>query len=605
MDPKVTFVTAFLNIYETPFLNKDIEWRFRYFKKIAETGIPISAFISPDCRTVMEEMIHEYPNIKVVEYIDLKDTWTYKVCTSVENLELPNTRNKAKDTKEYIILMNTKTEFLKKAIDANLWQTHHYAWIDFNLFHVLKDKVAEEAYAKEILMLLNKRPLRPTIYTMPGCWDKQHVIDEYLINDVCWRWCGGFFIGDKKSILDFHRLHELHLAEFLEKTKKLVWEVNFWAWLEKTYDSCILQYKADHNISILEIGGEVTSYQVPIERSHRYEFPILRDENAVCKEFRPTSMSYVYYKGDHLLNIRYINYWLYPGGGYLIHHPERHIYTKNFFSIWKPLMNIDPVGLYEMDESSITLKNYGGSIYGLEDIRLYEYNDELYFIATNINHSPVGRNRMIRGKYNIEKRIYEDSVVLTPPKIDSWCEKNWIPIIKGGKEYFIYKWFPFEIGTLVEKKDDLGVSYTQLDICLQYQHRTPFFERVRGSTTFIPVINGNNAGNNAGNDAGNNAGNNSGNDAGNNSGYLGVVHFSEERSPRQYFHMLVLLDKETLMPLKYSSHFFFHRASIEFCIGFSIIDDSYHFWISNFDRDPELVIIKKESIPLNFEFFYI
>ena len=575
--PIVTFVTAFLNIYETPFLNKDIEWRFRHFIKIAETGIPISAFVSPDCRTVMEEKMVKYPNIKIVEYIDLKDTWTYRICTSIEGIELPNSRNEAKDTKEYIILMNTKTEFLKRAIEANLWQTDHYAWIDFNLFHVLKENKEDEAYAKEILIRLNRRQLRQPIYTMPGCWDKHHVIDEYLINDVCWRWCGGFFIGDKKSILDFHRLHELHLAEFLEKTKKLVWEVNFWAWLEKTYDSCILQYKADHNISILEVGGEITSYQVPIERSHRYEFPIFRDDTAVCSEFRPTSMSYLYYKGEHILNIRYVNYWLYPSGGYLIHHPERHIYTKNYCSFWDQANGYEPICLNEMDESSVALENYSGSIYGLEDIRLYEYRDSIYFIATNINYSSVGRNRMIRGKYNIEKRIYEDCTVLIPPNRDSWCEKNWIPVIKGEKEYFIYKWFPFEVGTLVEKTDDLGDSYTQLDICVQYRHRTPFFEKVRGSSTFIPVIDG----------------------------YLGVVHFSEERSPRQYFHMLVLLDKETLMPLRYSSHFFFNNISIEFCIGFAIIDDAYHFWVSNFDRDPELVIIKKESIPLCFEFFYI
>lgn len=580
--PTVTFVTAFLNIYETPFLNKDIEWRFRHFKKIAETGIPISAFVSPDCRTVMEETMTRYPNVKVVEYIDLKDTWTYGICTSVENLELPNSRNEAKDTKEYIILMNAKTEFLKRAIEANLWQTHHFAWIDFNLFHVLKENPKEEAYAKEILILLNKRPLRQTIYTMPGCWDKHHVIDDYLINDICWRWCGGFFIGDKRSILDFHRLHEDHLLEFLEKTKKLVWEVNFWAWLEKTYDSCILQYRAEHSISMLEIGGEVTSYQVPIEKSYRYEFPVFKDETAIIKEYRPTSMSYLYYKGDHLLNIRYINYWLYPGGRYLIYHPENHIYTKNYYSFWDPNNGFVPTCLNEMDDSTVSLQSFGGSIYGLEDIRLYEYNNEIYFIATNINYSGIGRNRMIKGKYNIEKRTYDDCILLVPPNKDSWCEKNWIPIIKGQKEYFIYKWFPFEVGTLVEKVGPEGASYTQLDICLQYQHKTPFFEKVRGSTPFIPFSNGSKE-----------------------EGYLGVVHFSEEKCPRQYFHMLVLLDKETLMPLRYSSHFFFHNVSIEFCVGFAIIDDNYHFWISNFDRDPELVVIKKSSISLDFEFFYI
>jgi hypothetical protein len=278
-------------------------------------------------------------------------------------------------------------------------------------------------------------------------------------------------------------------------------------------------------------------------------------------------MSYIYYKNDHIFNVRYINYWLYPSGSYLIHHPEKHIYTKNYFSFWNPESGFLPTCFNEMNEESILLENCGGAIYGLEDIRLYEYRDEIYFIATNINYSGIGRNRMIKGKYNIDKRTYDDCTILIPPNIDSWCEKNWIPIIKDNKEYFIYKWFPFEIGTLNESN--------QLEICYQFVHRTPFFNRVRGSTPFIETDNG----------------------------YLGVVHFSEEKTPRQYFHLLVLLDKETFRPLQYSNHFCFHNTSIEFCIGFSIINEKYHFWISNFDRDPELIITNIDSIPICFDFF--
>jgi len=267
------------------------------------------------------------------------------------------------------------------------------------------------------------------------------------------------------------------------------------------------------------------------------------------------------------LNIRYVNYWLYPGGGYLIHHPEKHIYTKNYYSF---LTNGDfqSTCMNEMDDDSIALVNRGGSIYGLEDIRLYECGGELRFIATNINYSEVGRNRMIRGKYNIEARTYDDCIVIIPPEKDSWCEKNWIPIIKDQKEYFIYKWWPFEIGTVSD-------TTNQLEICYQFNHRTPFFTRVRGSTPFLETA----------------------------EGYLGVVHFSEEKHPRQYFHLLVLLDKETFRPLRYSNHFFFNNVSIEFCIGFSIIGEEYHFWISNFDRDPELVVVSKGSIRLDFGFF--
>jgi len=563
----LTFVTAFMNIYETPFQNKDIEWRFQHFRKIANLGIQIVVFCSPDCKEVMENMRTEFPNIQVLEYMDLKDTWTYKTCTSIEGVEMPNNRNVDKDTKEYIILMNAKTEFLKRAVEANVWDSTHFAWIDFNLFHVFKNE-NDEKYAGELIYRLSKRTLRQTFLTMPGCWHKHHVVDEYLINDICWRWCGGFFLGDKQSVLAFHAMHELHLSEFLELKKKLVWEVNFWAWLEKTYNMSIIWYHGDHNISILEIGGEVCSFNLPIQNSYQYKFPMIGD-------FQSTSMSYIKYKDEHIFNIRYINYWLYPTGSYLINHPEKHIYTKNYYSYWNPELGFLHSCLNEMDEDSISLENHGGSIYGLEDIRLYEYNDTIYFIATNINYSGIGRNRMIKGIYNIEKRTYDNCTLIIPPNRDSWCEKNWTPLIKGDKEYFIYKWSPFEIGTIVEKQEESGNTYHQLDICSQFLHRTPFFHKVRGSTPFIETEDG----------------------------YLGVVHFSEEKTPRQYFHLLVLLDKETFHPLRYSNHFYFHNTTIEFCIGFSIIDNKYHFWISNFDRNPELVISEIESIPISFDFF--
>jgi hypothetical protein len=87
-------------------------------------------------------------------------------------------------------------------------------------------------------------------------------------------------------------------------------------------------------------------------------------------------------------------------------------------------------------------------------------------------------------------------------------------------------------------------------------------------------------------------------------GFVGVVHFSYEGSPRRYYHMLVLLEKDTLRPLKYSDFFVFNQASIEFCIGFTVANNEYHFWISNFDRDPERMSINVDKIPLKFDFYY-
>ena len=58
---------------------------------------------------------------------------------------------------------------------------------------------------------------------------------------------------------------------------------------------------------------------------------------------------------------------------------------------------------------------------------------------------------------------------------------------------------------------------------------------------------------------------------------VGMVHFSEDTKPRSYFHMMVILDKMSLKPLRYSESFVFETVGIEFCIGFRIHNGNYDF----------------------------
>jgi hypothetical protein len=98
----------------------------------------------------------------------------------------------------------------------------------------------------------------------------------------------------------------------------------------------------------------------------------------------------------------------------------------------------------------------------------------------------------------------------------------------------------------------------------------PIFSKVRGSSTFQEVE----------------------------EGLLGVVHFSEDHGPRHYYHMLVVLDKNTFAVLKYSETFCFEKLGIEFCIGFTMTEDGgrYVFWISRHDRDPIMMEVNVNEI---------
>ena len=114
---------------------------------------------------------------------------------------------------------------------------------------------------------------------------------------------------------------------------------------------------------------------------------------------------------------------------------------------------------------------------------------------------------------------------------------------------FIYQWQPFQIGTVQDSRLELIVN----------KPMPPILNGLKGSTIFQPFQDN----------------------------WIGVVHSSEDGTPRKYFHYLIVLDKATGLPLQISQKFVFGRLGVEFCIGFYLEDGSnrIRFWYSQHDRD--------------------
>jgi hypothetical protein len=556
-----TFVTAFFKIYDEPPLeDRTIEWRFQNFEKLAKTGIPLVIYTCQEYNSLLAPYLDIYQNLrigKIIEFHEL-ETWQ-KIVAEGENLRLPEKRCYTKDTKEYIALMNSKTEFMKYAIEENLWNSTHFAWIDFNIFHIMKN---DDKYPTQMLRTLMKCNFQKEDFlVVPGCWDYNWTNEWSIPNEVCWRFCGGFFLGTSEAIMAFHNLYETHFQEFLRKYGVLTWEVNFWSWLELNQLFSPNWYNADHNSSIFQFSADFCCIALPITNSIQCDYPNI-------DEYIPTSTSYIYdeISGREILNTRYVNYTILDDGCYSIRDPNCFLRTRNILHS----VSTDSVIVKEMKEEYYP--DYpGASVFGLEDIRLYKLDDSanIRFICSNKNHVPDLKIRIMSGIYDVDNGICRNMRVLQPPT-DTYCEKNWIPLPSteidlGGGEYFIYKWMPFEIGRLDEND--------QLHIVKSYEHNTPFWHGIRGSTCLQETLDG----------------------------YICLVHFSEEKMPRHYFHMLVLLEKGTFKPVKYSRFFYFHKKSIEFCIGFCKKDAKYCFWISNFDREPEYLEVDCDAIDLCYD----
>lgn len=260
----ITFVTSYYHIYENDklFNDKTIEWRFNQFKDIASTGINICLYTDKICYEHAEEFIKEYPNIKLMSSItdDLTNTTTYKSIINCDNIEytLPENRHPTKDTAEYMILMNTKIEFMNNAIQQNPFHSSHFAWIDFSISYIFKNKENTLDYLKS---LNQKTILSNNQLIMPGCQPYKLKCDDThtILNNIYWRFCGGFFIGDSSSINELFNLYQTHFANFCKINKKIVWEVNFWAWLEANTEWKPIWYYDTHTDNIICIPDKYIS----------------------------------------------------------------------------------------------------------------------------------------------------------------------------------------------------------------------------------------------------------------------------------------------------------------------------------------------------------
>jgi hypothetical protein len=561
---RVTFVTAYLNIYKDAVpLERHNEWRLRHFRVLAESGIQLCIILSPDCEDAIQEMAKEFPNIYILKTIDIQDTWVANLCRQYKNefngqYTLPSVRSIQKDTEEYIILQNSKMEFMNSALEKNPFGSSHFAWIDFSIAYMFQDIKKSQAQ----LRIISEYAVEKPGFLIPGCWGKWDIgRHDHHMEHIHWRFCGCFFLADKDTMSSFCRTYCRFFPIFLQEQKKLLWEVNVWAWLEHVSEWAPIWYDADHNDRCIQIPDEFIVKPLAIESSIVYPYPTV-------EHFHPSSAAYVQFKGKHILNTRYVNYLICDGGGYHYSDGSGIIQNKNFVSILDG--DMAPLDYREMDAGTVDLHRtiFNPSSFGLEDIRLYVFQDRLRLIATNIDFSPNGRGRMIVGDYCSKTATYSNAVLIEPPNPDSWFEKNWIPIENRhdtGSEYFIYKWHPFEIGKLV--KEDRG---HRLEIVSSHEIHFPWFQKIRGSTCFQEL----------------------------DEGYLGLVHFSEEGPPRKYSHMMILLDKTTLLPIRASRPFCFYSHSVEFCIGFykhfhcfseNPLGDLYWFWISRMDRDPLLI----------------
>jgi hypothetical protein len=232
-------VTCYYNIYGRPDTDN---YYLELFKDLGMSGIPITVFTDPS----LVHLFSIFPPSVTVIGKSLNDFELYSIGMNYKG-ELPFNRSASKDTKEFLSLMNTKTEFVSKAAALNFTthlKTDTFIWIDFGILKIVKNK---EVFLQKL------REINDRIFdkiTIPGCWKFGM---GHNINNVHWRFCGGLFVIPRIYIDIFNNHHKNVLIDFCTMPQyKLTWETNIWYIVELCSANDIIDwYSADHNDTIL------------------------------------------------------------------------------------------------------------------------------------------------------------------------------------------------------------------------------------------------------------------------------------------------------------------------------------------------------------------
>ena len=245
------------------------------------------------------------------------------------------------------------------------------------------------------------------------------------------------------------------------------------------------------------------------------------------------------------VNLRHVNYTFYHSEAKLFQHqwgpltyihPENdmHLRTWNWYCELDNDLNV--TRFTKVDTSTFDTYEPQWDFVGLEDARIFRWDKKLYLSGVRRDTTKIGQGRMELSEIIVDKDTVKEisRVRIEPPK-ESYCEKNWMPVMDMPFHYV--KW---SNPTEVVKVDPVtGVAETAF-----LTDRVPLNGDFRGGSQLVRFR----------------------------GYYLAVVHevnlFKSEvgRKDGVYRHRFLMWDDKFNL-VKYSRDFAFMDAHVEFAVG--------------------------------------
>lgn len=246
------------------------------------------------------------------------------------------------------------------------------------------------------------------------------------------------------------------------------------------------------------------------------------------------------------------------------------IKTKNLFVKYDRQFN-------KLSQSEIVeelpRRKFSHFIQGLEDCRMVNFNDEVWFTCTTLDTNPRNLPQISLCKLGKKdalkegKKVHQVEKLFPLPGPDpSRCEKNWLPFAMGQHLHFIYSYDPLIIYRADLTPETSAISQLEISHFIEQEYD---FTGFSGSAAPIPF----------------------------DEGYLLLVHQTIFENQRIYTHRFVYVDEDFRI-LRLSKPFTFLHKGVEYCCGMATDHSNDHLVMAIGIEDCEayLGVINLETV---------
>lgn len=321
---------------------------------------------------------------------------------------------------------------------------------------------------------------------------------------------------------------------YIEESHRILWNYKF-------YKKSLLSIRQEPS------NKELHEYNLTVLHSIGKDHLPLLNENHM--QSSTPSICYGKDKTELLVNVRFVNYRINEQGEYINRETIKTINILAIISIRSPKW-------IKVQESVLNYNTLYDNYYvGQEDVRLHRISDTQ--ISYNANRCNLqGEIKVEHG--NLTNSSCEQSFFIKKEG-ERTIEKNWILF---EKNQCVYEWYPLTIGDIEKNKETLNVTHV-------HENMPHFFRNVRGSSNGITIKNE----------------------------IWFICHVVNYEDRRRYYHLMVVLDKQTLQLVKYTSLWTFEDHNpVEYTLGMIFKENTFMIGYSVLDSCTKYMNVGKETM---------